>query len=104
MIHIIISSSCSRDTSSSPRDFFSKYFFNNVYANNGRIPPSCVSLVSLDSFPNIPSNNEKATSAINEAAIGAINEAIAAPSYHFISSFSVSVTPSINRPDFFLTL
>ena len=52
--------------------------------------------------------NEEATRFINEEAIGAVNEAAVGdiispwnlPSCFFISSYTVSVAPSINRLDF----
>ena len=60
-------------------------------------------------FPDIAFINEEATGCINEEAIGPINEATIGtiiaprnlPSCFFISCFTVSVAPSINRLDFF---
>ena len=72
IIHIIISSSGTDDTSSSTHDSFSK-----------------------DTF-----TNDEATGAINEEAIGANKGASNPPSCFFISCFTVSVTPSINTSAF----
>ena len=44
--------------------------------------------------------NEEAIGAINEAAVGAITEGRNPPFCFFISYFTVSLAPSINRPDF----
>ena len=80
---------------------FPSILFNNMSAINGIVPNSCLFSVSLTHFPKIPPNNEEAISAINEATVGAINEATTLRSCFSISSFIVSVTPSINRPGFF---
>ena len=68
-------------------------------SNNGRNPPSCP-------FPVTAFINKEATSCINEEAIGAINDAVIGgiiaqknPPF-FISCFTVSVAPSVNRLDF----
>ena len=44
--------------------------------------------------------NKESISAINEAAIGAIKAGKTPPVCVFISCFTISVTPSINRPEF----
>ena len=79
---------------------FSKVFIIKVNANNGKNPPSF-------HFPVIAFFNEEVTGCTNEEAIAAINEAaidaiIVPKSYllFFISCFTVSVAPSINRPNF----
>ena len=75
---------------------------------NEGIPPSSPFSALMTSFPDIAFISEEANGCINEEAIGAINEAairtiIASrnPPFCFsISCFTVSVAPSINRPDF----
>ena len=75
---------------------------------NEGIPPSSPFSALMTSFPDIAFTSEEANGCINQEAIGAINEAairtiIASrnPPFCFsISCFTVSVAPSINRPDF----
>ena len=59
-------------------------------------------------FPVIAFVNEEATGCVNEEAIDTINEAAIVaiiagrnwPSCFFVSCFTVSLAPSINRPEF----
>ena len=68
--------------------------------------PTFFALITL--FPGIAFINEEATGSINKEAIGAINEATISaiiaprnqPSCFFISCFTVSAAPSVNRPEF----
>ena len=87
---------------------FPRIFIIKGSANNGIIPPSCPFPALVTPFSDIAfineetigCNNEKALGTINEAAISAIIAPRNPPSCCFISCFTVSVTPSINRPDF----
>ena len=81
---------------------FARTFFIKGNANDGRNPYSCP-------FPAIAFINEEATGCINEEAIGTINQAAIGPivaprkllsCFFFISYFTVSIAPSINRPCF----
>ena len=77
--------------------------------NNGRNSRSCFFPALWTSFQDIPFINEEAMCCINEQVIGAVNEvaisAIIRPRnipfsvFFFISYFTVSVAPSINRPE-----
>ena len=81
---------------------FPRTFILKSNAINGRNPPYCL-------FPVIEFIDEEATDCINEevivvinkAAIGAIIVPENRPSCFFISVFTVSIAPSINRPDFY---
>ena len=64
---------------------------------NSRCVSRCVIFINEET---IGCKNEKAIGTINEAAISAIIAPRNPPSCCFISCFTVSVTPSINRPDF----
>ena len=76
--------------------------------NNKRIPLCCPFPVLLTHFSVIAFINEETTGCVNKEAVGGINEAninviIALrnlPSCFFISCFTVSVAPSVNKPDF----
>ena len=72
---------------------FPNIVFNNARAIN-RISPR------LTSFQNRLPNNEGTIGAINEAAIAAIKVASIPPPCFVLSSLTVSVTQSFNRPDF----
>ena len=77
-------------------------------ANNQRNSLSCPFPDLMSLFLAIPFISEEGSGCTNEEAIGAINKAaigdITAPrnlsSHFFISNFTVSVAPSINRCDF----
>ena len=101
---VIISFSCSSDFFS----FSYSSFSENFNVNNERNPPSCPFPVLMTPFSDIAfisketldCINKDTISAINEAAIGAIIAPTNPPYFFFISSFTVSVAPSINTPDF----
>ena len=91
---------------------FPRTFIIKSKANNGQHPPFCHFPILMTPFLLIAFINEEATGCINKEAIGAINEvSIAAiiterysPSSFFTSCFTFSLAPSINRPDFLVTL
>ena len=90
----------------SPCKSFPKILFSNKCPSKTVRNPS--SSFSLTPFPKVPFTNEEAASCFNENTIGAINEAAigaiktgrAPPSCFFISCSTVSVAPSINRPEY----
>ena len=65
---------------------------------------SCPFPALMTPSPDIAFINEEATYCVNSAIIEAVISAIIVPTNHllvfFISYFTVSVGPSINRPDF----
>ena len=94
MIHVIISFSCYCN-------FFSRTFIIKGNANNGKNLHFCVfPVIAFVNKKVIGCTNEEAIGAINEASIGAIIAPGNSPSGFYIPCFTVSVTPSINRPDF----
>ena len=86
---------------------FPRTFIIKGNANNGRNLFSCPFPAFLTPFQDIAFINEEATSCINEEAIGAINDAAIGAiialqnpsSCFFISCFTVSVKPSVNKPE-----
>ena len=78
---------------------FPNTFIIKGSANNGRNPPSCP-VKKFIKEEVVGCINEEAIGGISEAAIGAIIAGRNSPSYFFISHFTVSLAPSINRPDF----
>ena len=84
---------------------FSRTFNIKGNGNDGKNPHSYT-------FPDIAFINEEITGCVNEEAIRAINEAaigatraLRSPSSCFlVSYFTVSVAPTINGPDFLVTL
>ena len=87
---------------------FSRTFINKNNTNNRRSPSPCPFPALLTLFPVIAFLDQEATNYVNEEAIDAITEAamgaIIGPriplSCFFISCFTVSIAPSINRSDF----
>ena len=95
-----------------PVTSFSRIVILKRNANNGKIPPFYPFPILMTLFSDIVFINEENTSCIEETFIDAINEAIIGAiitpenplSCLFISCFTVSVAPSINKPDFLLIL
>ena len=95
---------------------FSRIVILKRNANNGKIPPSYPFPTLMTLFSDVAFINEENTSCIEETFIDAINEAInkcykcaiialGNPlSRLFISCFTVSVAPSINKLDFLVIL
>ena len=91
------------------RSYFPKTLIIKRNANNGRIQNSCPFPTPMAPSPGILFIIEEAASCINDEAIGAINEAVKSViivprnlrSCFFSSCFTVSVAPSINKPDFY---
>ena len=72
-----------------------------IIKGNAKNPPFCrFPVIVFINKEGTGSINEEATGVINEIAIGAIIAPRNPPSCFFISCFTVSLSPSINRPDF----
>ena len=80
---------------------FPNTFIIKGSGNNGRNTPSCpFQVIKFINEEAIGCNNKEVIGAIHEASIGAIIAGRNPLSCFFISCFTISLAPSINRPDF----